>query len=516
MAVYNQASINYEFIKVRWQEPFLSAGLNRKAFGVTPRGIYSGFKISPLGSRTVTIGPGYVSGDFSTGVSGGGYVSGTYDPAADWSVALHASDDGYAATVAIEPGPNESLTLDCTGQNGNRVYAVLDVVYGLSSATSGSVKLVNSTEINSSPDLIVIGYIDVPALSGTAISSGDIGYDDSSYPRTRPISTSTKPGLMGNSAWTHIDTKLPKSGGTMTGPLTLAADPVSALQASTKQYTDLHLPKTGGTMTGNLTFASGSGDVTSGGLVAGKLIAVRTFTSAVSGVTYTPTTGTRMIEIEMCGGGGGSAGYPATTTNAALGGHGGSGASAWGLIDATGAVSGIYTIGHGGAAGASAASGTAGGTTSFTFGTAYVSCPGGNGGPTTVAALSVSSAAATSTSDPSVSGTALLFSYVRRGRGQEMFGIVGSGGGAVAAFTGLNLLPNAVGLKYDGMRPATDATGSTGADTRIVLAGTALVASSNKFVATAGAGGPGKGATGSAAGTGTSGQAGAIFIREYA
>jgi len=52
---------------------------------------------------------------------------------------------------------------------------------------------------------------------------------------------------------------LPLSGGTMTGPITLAADPASALQPATKQYVDARvggvgfLPTTGGTLTGFLT-----------------------------------------------------------------------------------------------------------------------------------------------------------------------------------------------------------------------------------------------------------------------
>lgn len=44
-----------------------------------------------------------------------------------------------------------------------------------------------------------------------------------------------------------------KAGDTMTGALTLAADPVSALQAATKQYADTKVAKAGDTMTGPLT-----------------------------------------------------------------------------------------------------------------------------------------------------------------------------------------------------------------------------------------------------------------------
>ena len=55
---------------------------------------------------------------------------------------------------------------------------------------------------------------------------------------------------------TQIDSKLNLSGGTLTGALTLSADPVSALQSATKQYTDaadaLKVAKAGDTMTGAL------------------------------------------------------------------------------------------------------------------------------------------------------------------------------------------------------------------------------------------------------------------------
>jgi len=58
---------------------------------------------------------------------------------------------------------------------------------------------------------------------------------------------------------TQLDSKLALAGGTMSGALTLAADPVMALQAATKQYTDaadaLKVAKAGDTMTGALTLS---------------------------------------------------------------------------------------------------------------------------------------------------------------------------------------------------------------------------------------------------------------------
>ncbi len=52
-----------------------------------------------------------------------------------------------------------------------------------------------------------------------------------------------------------ISGKLDKTGGTMTGFITLHADPTSALHAATKQYADTMLPKAGGTLTGLLTLS---------------------------------------------------------------------------------------------------------------------------------------------------------------------------------------------------------------------------------------------------------------------
>ena len=49
---------------------------------------------------------------------------------------------------------------------------------------------------------------------------------------------------------------LPKAGGTLTGALTLAADPASSLQAATKQYVDTRVSRAGDTLTGALVLAA--------------------------------------------------------------------------------------------------------------------------------------------------------------------------------------------------------------------------------------------------------------------
>jgi hypothetical protein len=70
--------------------------------------------------------------------------------------------------------------------------------------------------------------------------------------------TATGPGAFNPANWAKISTAqdlatyLPLAGGTLTGPLVLAADPTAALGASTKQYADTKVPIAGGTMTGPL------------------------------------------------------------------------------------------------------------------------------------------------------------------------------------------------------------------------------------------------------------------------
>ena len=58
----------------------------------------------------------------------------------------------------------------------------------------------------------------------------------------------------------EVATALPKAGGTLSGPLTLVSDPTSASQAATKHYVDTQtatlLPIAGGTLSGALTLAS--------------------------------------------------------------------------------------------------------------------------------------------------------------------------------------------------------------------------------------------------------------------
>ncbi|MBK9390481.1 MAG: hypothetical protein IPN68_09905 [Bacteroidetes bacterium] len=203
--IFDQKNLSKEYVKVRWKEPYVSDALNKKMFGVFAKGIYSGFVISPgPGSRGLTVGPGSVSGGLGTGMQGG-YVSGNFDETVGYSIAVQQSSNGYSKTIMIPPGPNSTMTFDATGRDGERVYIIIDAAYQIGAESTLYAALVNADYIDEDPSVIVIGHIDVPAAPFTPIDSVDIGYNDTGYPRTSPLSTPQRAGFMPVSAWEKLE-----------------------------------------------------------------------------------------------------------------------------------------------------------------------------------------------------------------------------------------------------------------------------------------------------------------------
>lgn len=111
--------------------------------------------------------------------------------------------------------------------------------------------------------------------------------------------------------------------------------------------------------------------------LAGRLIGVQRFTA--SG-TYTPTTGTRTVVVEVLGGGGGGGGCQTNSGTTTSGGQGGAG-GAYGMGRYTSGFDGVaVTIGAGGTAGIGGVSPTQGGTGGTSSFGALLSAPGGAAG----------------------------------------------------------------------------------------------------------------------------------------
>lgn len=110
-------------------------------------------------------------------------------------------------------------------------------------------------------------------------------------------------------------------------------------------------------------------------LVTGQLLGIRVITSTG---TYTPTTGTNSVIVEVLGGGGAGGSCAATDSSHVSVGTGGASGS-YGMGRYTSAFSGVtVTVGAGGAP-VAGAGGSSGGTSSFG---ALLTSPGGGGGTT--------------------------------------------------------------------------------------------------------------------------------------
>lgn len=190
MTVIAQQSIQQDQIKLRWQEPYVSAALNNKNYKTVPRGVYRGFIVNPgPGALEITVGTGGTEA-----ISG--YEAGNYDAASlkGWSVAVHEDYDGRSATIIMQEGVNSDYTFDMSGMLGQTVYVVLAVQYMLGFPTQGQIRVVEATDLDADPTLLVLAKVEVPGTG--PITTGNIITDDSLYPVVLPFANEFKYGYM--------------------------------------------------------------------------------------------------------------------------------------------------------------------------------------------------------------------------------------------------------------------------------------------------------------------------------
>jgi hypothetical protein len=210
-----------------------------------------------------------------------------------------------------------------------------------------------------------------------------------------------------NNAWVTIGTLgtvnlglLSASGGTITGDITLnAQSDLRFADSDSSNWVALQAP---GTVSSNVTWTLPAADGTDGQKLStngsGTLswtASVPTITYITSGTsaTYTPTTGTKAIYVEVVGAGGGGGGVDGQGAGtAALAGAGGGGAYVAKMITDMSQTF-TYTIGAGGSAGAAGVNnGGTGGTTTFIASvTGTLTASGGTGGTGVLAGSSTDS-----------------------------------------------------------------------------------------------------------------------------
>lgn len=225
----------------------------------------------------------------------GGTMTGFVTLHADPTSALHAASkqyvDGIGNARVTKGGDTMTGFLSLHADPTSAMHAVTkqyvdggayQTSVGGSSVYAGKVVKLNSAGVIDSSLVPVsasyLGTVNVTttyALSGT-YTAGDYfavsasGTVDSTWtskingaPSTAGAgqfliyNANTKWDLVGDTTSSSaISGKLDKTGGTMTGFITLHADPTSALHAASKQYADTKLPLAGGTLTGALVLAA--------------------------------------------------------------------------------------------------------------------------------------------------------------------------------------------------------------------------------------------------------------------
>lgn len=136
---------------IRWREPYVSAGLNRKLAGVLQPGVYWGFEVAPAEGLAVRIWPGD-------------------DPDYPESVAI-VDRDGYSVTV--RQSGEEACSL--VGWGGASPYVVLEMSYAPTQETLAAILAVSVPAEHH----IVLARVAIPA-GATAITVDMINFE----PRT--------------------------------------------------------------------------------------------------------------------------------------------------------------------------------------------------------------------------------------------------------------------------------------------------------------------------------------------
>lgn len=250
-----------------------------------------------------------------------------------------------------------------------------------------------------------------------------------------------------------------------------------------------------------------SGDISTDGYITGSgyfvntqrartLLAIRSYSTGSGGVTYTPTSGTKVIRLRMVGGGGGTAGTAGLASSIDVCGGGASGAYLEWWLDPgsnTSIAGGALVIGIGGIAGTAGGTvGGSGGNTAITIqGTTFTATGGGPGNRTGTGATN------------------------RQGSGGE--GAAGSGASAAGTFASLS--PLALSVTQGGYATRYSlsfAIGGIGGSNPLGTGGRGTEGGNSNGANGTGYGGGGGGSMSTTLNiTGTAGTAGIIIIEEY-
>jgi len=186
MAVYQSVILSPDAIKMRWKEPYITAGLNTKTLALLPKGVFTGFTVAPNAGYTVD-----VQVDPVLGIAGANV--------------LETTGGKYCVTII----QTSTIPIDLTAQAGLTVFIALDAQYAVGASTAAQVRVVDAAEAGFlpsgaapiNPDLVILARVDVPAspVPGGPITAAmiNMGYRTSSGD-SLPPDAKPRVNLIGN------------------------------------------------------------------------------------------------------------------------------------------------------------------------------------------------------------------------------------------------------------------------------------------------------------------------------
>jgi len=141
-------------VKMRWKEPYVSEGLNKKLNGLVPPGVVRGGRLTTsVVNSSVTI-----SADPGTGDS------------------IYSFIDSNGHQLTFRQTGNIVLDLDVGTLPGTTAYIGLEVTYSISAATVVKWRGYSQAEIDADPNIVCIGSAVVPAVAAL-IPASDLDDD---------------------------------------------------------------------------------------------------------------------------------------------------------------------------------------------------------------------------------------------------------------------------------------------------------------------------------------------------
>lgn len=157
MSVLQTVNLSTDAVKMRWKEPYVTAGINQKFIASHPKGVLAGFGVVP---------------------SAGFVVAVQLDPSLNLSVANVLETTGGKFSVTVVQTAN--VLIDLTAQANTTVFIVLDAQYTVGATSAAQVKVVDAAELSTNLDLVVLAKVNVPLVGPITTSHINLGYRDAS------------------------------------------------------------------------------------------------------------------------------------------------------------------------------------------------------------------------------------------------------------------------------------------------------------------------------------------------